>query len=35
MTKPIGVLIVEDEFLTADTIKDGLEEIGYRVSGMA
>ncbi|MGD1846517.1 MAG: LytR/AlgR family response regulator transcription factor [Salibacteraceae bacterium] len=35
MTKPISVLIVEDEFLTADTIKDGLEEIGYRVSGMA
>lgn len=34
MKKGISVLIVEDEFLTADTIKDGLEEMGYRISGM-
>lgn len=35
MTGPISVLIVEDEFLTAESIKDGLEEMGYIVSGMA
>ncbi len=34
MRKGISVLIVEDEFLTADTIKDGLEEMDYRISGM-
>ena len=34
MTQVIRVLIVEDEFLTADTIKDGLEEIGYQISGI-
>ncbi len=31
----ISILIVEDEFLTADFIKDSITEIGYNVSGMA
>lgn len=31
----ISVLIVEDEFLTSDFIKDVLEDIGYRISGIA
>ena len=31
----ISILIVEDEFLTADFIKDTLLEIGYVVSGIA
>lgn len=34
MSQAVRVLIVEDEFLTADIIKDGLEEIGYRISGI-
>jgi DNA-binding LytR/AlgR family response regulator len=35
MSKPISVLIVEDEFLTADTLKGYLMEFGYQISGMA
>lgn len=31
----ISILIVEDEFLTADFIKDTLTEIGYEISGIA
>lgn len=31
----ISVLIVEDEFLTSDFIKDVLEDIGYKISGIA
>jgi len=35
MSKAINVLIVEDEFLTADTLKDYLIEFGYQLSGIA
>lgn len=35
MNATLQVLIVEDEFLTADTLKNYLEEFGYAVSGMA
>lgn len=34
MSKSIRVLIVEDEFLTADTLKNYLLELGYQVSAM-
>ena len=33
--KKIRVLIVEDEFITLDTLRDELEEIGYEISGDA
>lgn len=35
MKKKIRVLIVEDEFITLDTLRDELEEIGYEISGDA
>lgn len=35
MEKKIRVLIVEDEFITMDTLRDYLEESGYEVSGDA
>ncbi|WCO02708.1 LytR/AlgR family response regulator transcription factor [Psychroserpens ponticola] len=35
MSETISVLIVEDEFLTVDAIKDNLEDVGYRISGIA
>lgn len=35
MEKTLRVLIVEDEFLTIDAIRLGLEELGYKVSGFA
>lgn len=35
MSETISVLIVEDEFLTSDAIKNNLEDVGYKVSGMA
>jgi two-component system, LytTR family, response regulator len=35
MSEMVNVLIVEDEFLTADTIKGYLEDFGYCVTGMA
>jgi DNA-binding LytR/AlgR family response regulator len=35
MKKNVRVLIVEDEFITMDTLKDYLEESGYEVSGEA
>ena len=35
MSETITVLIVEDEFLTADAIKENLESMGYRVVGIA
>ena len=33
--KKIRVLIVEDEFITLDTLRDELEEIGYEIAGGA
>jgi DNA-binding LytR/AlgR family response regulator len=35
MRKNIRVLIVEDEFITLDALRDELEEIGYEISGDA
>ncbi|PHN05138.1 LytR/AlgR family response regulator transcription factor [Flavilitoribacter nigricans] len=35
MTEKMNILIVEDEFLTADTIRNYLLELGYGVTGMA
>lgn len=35
MKKKIRVLIVEDEFITLDTLRDELEDIGYEISGDA
>lgn len=35
MSDAVHVLIVEDEFLTADTLKTYLEDFGYCVTGMA
>ncbi|MDT7831219.1 LytTR family transcriptional regulator DNA-binding domain-containing protein [Flavobacteriaceae bacterium S356] len=35
MKNSVSILIVEDEFLTSDFIKDVLEDIGYRISGIA
>lgn len=33
--KKIRVLIVEDEFITLDTLRDELEDVGYEISGDA
>lgn len=33
MDKKFRVLIVEDEFITLDNLKDAMEEIGYEISG--
>lgn len=35
MKKKIRVLIVEDEFITLDALRDELEDIGYEISGDA
>lgn len=35
MKKNVRILVVEDEFVTLDTICDELEEIGYDISGAA
>lgn len=35
MESGISVLIVEDEFLTLNSIKESLTEVGYRIAGMA
>lgn len=35
MGKKVRVLVVEDEFITMDTLKDYLEELGYEISGDA
>ncbi len=35
MNEKVRVLIVEDEFITLDSLRDSLEEIGYDISGDA
>lgn len=35
METPIQILIVEDEFITQRTIANQLEEIGYKIAGLA
>lgn len=35
MNEKVRVLIVEDEFITLDSLRDSLEEIGYEISGDA
>jgi two-component system, LytTR family, response regulator len=35
MSEPLHVLIVEDEFLTADTLKNYLVDFGYNITGIA
>ncbi len=34
-SQPIRILLVEDEFITRDNLRDTLEDIGYQISGEA